>query len=128
TNIDDEETFIEMILFDEISNYVSDMINRLGEYDTLLVSTFCIKLNKATLKATDTEVEIMAKLIVDEIEEADDLDGRKTDRFDCNSKLTIHIDIPAEKAKIVLQYKLIHETPIDIATPLEIKQEIMKNL
>ncbi|CAG8712669.1 3462_t:CDS:1, partial [Racocetra fulgida] len=72
TNIDDEETSMEMISFDEISNYVSDMINGLGEYDTLLVSTFCVKLDKATLKAIGTEVGIMAKLIVDEIKEADD--------------------------------------------------------
>ncbi|CAG8624372.1 2217_t:CDS:2, partial [Racocetra fulgida] len=49
-NIDSEETPIEIILINEISNYISDEIDRL-ESDTALFSTFCIKLDEATLNA-----------------------------------------------------------------------------
>ncbi|CAG8810938.1 15629_t:CDS:1, partial [Dentiscutata erythropus] len=46
-------------------------ISRL-EYNTTLSSTFCVKLDEATLNTIGTDIRVMAKLIVDEIEEGDE--------------------------------------------------------
>ncbi|CAG8576602.1 34173_t:CDS:2, partial [Racocetra persica] len=62
---------IEIIAIDEINNYIFDMINGL-ENDTALFSTFYVKLDEATLNAVGIDVRVMAKLIIDEIEEGDD--------------------------------------------------------
>ncbi|CAG8762919.1 12597_t:CDS:1, partial [Gigaspora rosea] len=53
---------------------------------------------------------------------------KRINRFNCSSKLNININIPTKEAKVVLAHKLIHDVPIDITTPPEIKQEIMDNL
>ncbi|CAG8794267.1 1705_t:CDS:1, partial [Dentiscutata erythropus] len=62
-----EETPIEIILINKISDHISDEISRL-KYDTTLSSTFCVKLNEATLNTISTDVRVIAKLIVDKIE------------------------------------------------------------
>ncbi|CAG8558379.1 10918_t:CDS:1 [Racocetra fulgida] len=66
-----EKASIEIITIDEISDYISNMLDGL-EYDTALFSTFYIKLDKIILNAVGVDVRVMAKLIIDEIEEGDD--------------------------------------------------------
>ncbi|CAG8695212.1 4702_t:CDS:2, partial [Cetraspora pellucida] len=163
-NVNSEETPVETIFIEEISNHIADLISGL-EHDEMLSSTFHVKLDEATLCAVGTNVGVMAKLIVDEIEEGDDFKWIATtapnlstryqgignayfacsqsdelkreykesnririDRFNCGGKLNINIDIPAKEAKVVLKHKLIHNAPVDVTTPPEIKQEIMDNL
>ncbi|CAG8710228.1 17205_t:CDS:2, partial [Racocetra fulgida] len=70
-NTDSEEAPIEIITIDEISNYISNMIDGL-EYNTALFSTFYIKFDEIILNAVGVDVRVMAKLIIDEIEEGDD--------------------------------------------------------
>ncbi|CAG8693711.1 2671_t:CDS:2 [Cetraspora pellucida] len=138
-DIDSEEDQIEIIPINEISSYISDIID--GLEDAILFSTFYVKLDEDTLTSVRSDVTIMAKLIVDEIEEGDDFkwvneiereykesNRKRTDRFSCNDKLTINIDIPAANAKVTLQHELVHEKPADVTTPLEIKQKILENL
>ncbi|CAG8459616.1 18141_t:CDS:2 [Racocetra fulgida] len=42
--------------------------------------------------------------------------------------LNLNIDILVAEAKIVLKHKFLHERPVDITMPSEIKEEISKNL
>lgn len=53
---------------------------------------------------------------------------KRIERFDCHGKLTLHIDIPAKEATAKLRHDSLHEKPIDVATPPEVKQEIEQNL
>ena len=53
---------------------------------------------------------------------------KRIDHFDCKGRLTIHIDVPAKEATVKLQHEVLHEKPIDVKTPPEIKQEIKENL
>ncbi|RIB11490.1 hypothetical protein C2G38_2203306 [Gigaspora rosea] len=76
-NIDSEKAPIEIIEIDKINNYISDMIDGL-ECNTTLISTFYIKLNEATLNAIGIYIRIMAKLIIDEIEEENDFNEHNT--------------------------------------------------
>ncbi|CAG8655051.1 1982_t:CDS:2, partial [Racocetra fulgida] len=146
-----EQPTIKLIFFQEISKYIIVAINDL-EYNAELSHSFCIQLDENTLNNIETDVKIMAKLIIDEIEEGDsynwtienayftcfqsyelmckykDSSYERIVRYNCNSKISIKIDIPAKKAKVVLNYKFLHEKPTDIETPDEIKQEISKNL
>ncbi|KAF0519156.1 ATP-dependent DNA helicase pif1 [Gigaspora margarita] len=163
-DIDSKEAPIEIIVIDKINNYISDMIDGL-EHDTALSSTFYVKLDEATFNAVGNDIRIMARLIIDEIEEGDDFqwiattapnistryegvgnayfvcsqsteiereykdsNRKKINRFNCGGKLTIHVDILAEKAKVTLWHELIHERPINVATPPEVKQKIIENL
>ncbi|CAG8603857.1 11442_t:CDS:2, partial [Scutellospora calospora] len=68
-DIDSEEDRIEIIPINEISSYISDIIDSLE--DSILFSTFHIKLDEDILTSVGTDISIMAKLIVDEIEEGD---------------------------------------------------------
>lgn len=52
----------------------------------------------------------------------------RIERFDCHGKLIIHVDIPAREATARLQHDVQHEQPVDVTMPLEVKQEIEKNL
>ncbi|CAG8759788.1 6501_t:CDS:1, partial [Cetraspora pellucida] len=70
-DIDSKEAFIKIIAINEINNYISDIINRL-EHNTALFSTFYIKLDEVTLNTIGIDVRVMAKLIINEIEERDD--------------------------------------------------------
>jgi len=49
-------------------------------------------------------------------------------RFDCKGKLKIHIDVPAKAAMVKLRHEVLHEKPMDVTTPSEVKQEIKQNL
>jgi hypothetical protein len=53
---------------------------------------------------------------------------KRTQRFECHGKLTIHIDIPAKKATAKLIHEILHDKPIDVTTPPEVKREIEQNL
>ncbi|KAF0527756.1 ATP-dependent DNA helicase pif1 [Gigaspora margarita] len=53
---------------------------------------------------------------------------QRMNRFDCHGKLIIKIDIPASKVIIKLKHDIIHEMPVNVTTPMEIKQAIMENL
>ena len=70
-NTDGEESPVEILSIDEINSYVADTISGL-ERDVALFLTFRVKLNEATLTTVGTDVRVMAKLIIDEIEEGDD--------------------------------------------------------
>ncbi|CAG8472416.1 11221_t:CDS:2, partial [Scutellospora calospora] len=114
--------------------------------DSILFFTFHIKLDKDILTSVRMDITIMAKLIINKIEEGvrtayficsqsnkikheyKDSNRKRTDWFSCNGKLNINIDILAANAKVTLQHELVHEKPIDVTTPLEIKQEILENL
>ncbi|CAG8735015.1 2562_t:CDS:1, partial [Racocetra fulgida] len=49
-------------------------------------------------------------------------------QFDCHRKLDINIDIAVKKAKIKFSYDIYHKKLVDVATPKEIKYEIIQNL
>jgi hypothetical protein len=40
----------------------------------------------------------------------------------------IHLDVPEKEATIKLKHEILHDKPIDVNTPPEVKQEIKKNL
>ncbi|CAG8779555.1 17740_t:CDS:1, partial [Dentiscutata erythropus] len=65
TNI--ENTLIEKISFKEISDYITDSL----EYNNKLYINFRIILEEEILNIADINIKLIAKLIVDEIEEAD---------------------------------------------------------
>ncbi|CAG8668368.1 16478_t:CDS:1 [Dentiscutata erythropus] len=69
-NINSEKTSVKTISIEEISNHIADLISSL-EHNAILSSTLYIKLDETMLCAVGTDVEVMAKLIVDEIEEGD---------------------------------------------------------
>ena len=52
----------------------------------------------------------------------------RVQRFECHGKLIIHIDIPAKEGMAKLSYDVQHKYSVDVTTPLEVKQEIEKNL
>ncbi|CAG8460484.1 9539_t:CDS:1, partial [Cetraspora pellucida] len=64
------EPTIELISFQEISEYITKAIDNL-EYNAEFSFSFCIQLDENTLDNIETDVRIMAKLIIDEIEEGD---------------------------------------------------------
>ncbi|CAG8618528.1 2489_t:CDS:2, partial [Cetraspora pellucida] len=68
TNNDD--TFIEIISIHKISDYIADIINNL-EINNALHITFRVRLENIS-DITNVDVKMIAKLIVDEIEEGDD--------------------------------------------------------
>ncbi|CAG8761517.1 3192_t:CDS:1, partial [Dentiscutata erythropus] len=70
TNQSDLETFVETILINEVSDYIANTTDNL-ENHTKLSLTFHIRLDKITLSGVGTNVKLMAKLIIDEIEEGD---------------------------------------------------------
>ncbi|CAG8683037.1 13936_t:CDS:2 [Cetraspora pellucida] len=49
-------------------------------------------------------------------------------RFDCYGMLIICVDVPATKVIIDLKHDILHERPVDVTTPIEIKQEIKAKL
>ncbi|KAF0356993.1 ATP-dependent DNA helicase pif1 [Gigaspora margarita] len=57
-----------------------------------------------------------------------DSNRKRITRFNCCGKISIKIDIPLAEAKVFLKHEILHEKPIDIAMPPEVKQEIEKNL
>ncbi|CAG8653246.1 13847_t:CDS:2, partial [Racocetra persica] len=152
-----EQAFIEIISIQEISNYIANAIDDLNDHAELSF-TFCVRLDEATIKDIDADVRIIAKLIIDEIEEATtapnlsachsgignayftcsqsfelerefkDSSRERTFRYDWYSKISIKIDIPATETKIILKHKFLHEKPVNFTMPSEIKQEISKNL
>ncbi|CAG8817435.1 17860_t:CDS:1, partial [Racocetra fulgida] len=69
-NTNNEEAFIEIISIHEVSDYIADMIDNL-ELHSALHLTFRVRLENISDTA-DIDVRMIAKLIVDEIEEGDD--------------------------------------------------------
>ncbi|CAG8564321.1 10959_t:CDS:2, partial [Racocetra fulgida] len=65
-----EQTFVKIISVQEISNYITNAINDLDDHAELSL-TFCVRLDEATINDIDADVRVMAKLIIDEIEEGD---------------------------------------------------------
>ncbi|CAG8828402.1 8394_t:CDS:2, partial [Gigaspora margarita] len=53
---------------------------------------------------------------------------QRMNHFDCHGKLIIKIDIPVSKVIIKLKHNIIYEIPVNITTPMEIKQAIIENL
>ena len=49
-------------------------------------------------------------------------------RFNCHGKLYIRVDIAAAEATVKLNHDILHEKPVDIATPEEMKKEIQANV
>ena len=66
-----EETPVEIISIQEIRSFIADTIDGM-EHEAELFLTFYVKLDEETLCAVGTDVRVMVKLIVDEIEEGDD--------------------------------------------------------
>ncbi|CAG8739976.1 14067_t:CDS:2, partial [Racocetra fulgida] len=60
--------------------------------------------------------------------ELKDSNRKRTIRYNCGGKVSIKIDIPAAEAKITLKHKILHNKPIEVETPSEVKQEINKHL
>ncbi|CAG8664464.1 6783_t:CDS:2, partial [Racocetra persica] len=60
--------------------------------------------------------------------ELKDSNQKRTIRYNCGGKVSIKIDIPAAEAKITLKHKILHNKPIEVETPSEVKQEINKHL
>ncbi|CAG8729901.1 22836_t:CDS:2, partial [Cetraspora pellucida] len=48
--------------------------------------------------------------------------------FDCHRKLTLKVDILASKIIVKLRHDIIHERPVNVTTPMKIKQAIIMNL
>ncbi|CAG8516326.1 20758_t:CDS:1 [Cetraspora pellucida] len=63
-----ENTFIKIILIQEVSQYIMNTINDLEDCVKLFL-VFYIQLNKATINDADSNVKTIAKLIIDKIEE-----------------------------------------------------------
>ena len=53
---------------------------------------------------------------------------KRIERFDCHGKLVIHLDTHEKEATVKLKHEILHEKPIDVSTPPEVKQEIENNL
>ncbi|KAF0562302.1 hypothetical protein F8M41_000075 [Gigaspora margarita] len=143
----------------EISNYIANAIDDLNDYAKFSL-TYCVQLDEDTIKDIDRNVRIIAKLIIDEIEEGDNYNWIATTApnlsachssvgnayficsqsfeleyefkdssherifcYNCNGKISIKIDILAAEAKVVLKHKLLHERPVNVTMPSEIKSK-----
>ncbi|CAG8783215.1 7266_t:CDS:1, partial [Cetraspora pellucida] len=63
-----KQAFIKIISIQKISNYITNIINDFNDHAELSL-IFRVQCNKATIKDIDADVRIMAKLIIDKIEE-----------------------------------------------------------
>ncbi|CAG8715364.1 13128_t:CDS:2, partial [Racocetra fulgida] len=136
-NINSEETPIETIFIEEISNHIADLISGL-EHNEMLSSTFCVKLDEAMLSTIAPNLSTHYQGVgnayfvcsqSDELKyEYKESNHIRINHFNCGDKLNINIDISAKEAKVVLKHKLIYDILVDITTPPEIKQEIIDNL
>ncbi|CAG8660528.1 12100_t:CDS:1, partial [Dentiscutata heterogama] len=63
-----EQVFIEIISIQKINNYIANAIDDLNDYAELSL-TFCVRPDEATIKDINTDIRIMAKLIINKIEE-----------------------------------------------------------
>ncbi|KAF0462176.1 hypothetical protein F8M41_000313 [Gigaspora margarita] len=134
--LDDEKAIIEIIFVQDISNYIANTIDNLENYSKLSLA-FGICFDKVTLNTVDTNVKAIATLIIDEIESRDEYHWTATTAPNLSAHyygvenayyISIKIDIPLAEAKVFLKHEILHEKPIDIAIPSEVKQEIEKKL
>ncbi|CAG8660782.1 24110_t:CDS:2 [Gigaspora margarita] len=124
--IDYTQDGFESISLKELSDYVAELIESTQENSGLF---FKIWVEISDL--VEHSLKSIAKMIINYIESASDYkesNQKRIIRFDCQRKLIIHIDVPIAEAEIKLSHNILHERPIIVATPIEIKQEIKKNL
>ncbi|CAG8605470.1 14635_t:CDS:2 [Cetraspora pellucida] len=121
------------ISFTQIAEYVTSKAANLGKNEMLFFNLH-IELDNIILNTAQHNAKNIVRLIVDEIEGLDRYDwvfttgAEMTIHFDCHKKLKICIDIPAKGAIVMFCHDIQYEKPIDVTTPLEVKQEIMQNL
>ncbi|CAG8786521.1 43781_t:CDS:2 [Gigaspora margarita] len=96
-----EQMFIEIISIQEISNYIANAIDDLNDYAELSL-TFCVRLDEDTIKDIDRNVRIIAKLIIDKIEE--DLESNN-----CAKPLSPHSSVGNAYFMCFQSFKLEHE-------------------
>ncbi|CAG8718190.1 18943_t:CDS:2, partial [Racocetra fulgida] len=118
----------EVISLEDLSEYFAGLTdnleNNMGLYFTVQVDIADMPI----LVNQNFNIKLIANTIVNYIEESDESNQQRMVCFDCYGMLIIRVDVPATKVIIDLKHDIFHERPVDVTTPIEIKQEIKANL
>ncbi|CAG8592624.1 7847_t:CDS:2 [Cetraspora pellucida] len=120
-NANVEDIPMKKISFKQISDYITDSIEQ-NENSI----NFYIILDENTLSIANINIKLMAKLICYNCSNLSaHYQGIGNTYF---GKLIIKVNLLAAEAKVTLQHNFMHNKPIDIAVPSEVKQKIKENL